>query len=72
MKILFISTTGLGHSIKFSFSPEKQTKTAIHHISRLKDRNHMITSVETENALSSSNMERLGMVGTHLIILKVL
>jgi hypothetical protein len=28
MKILFISTTGLGHSIKFSFSPEKQTKTA--------------------------------------------
>ena len=49
----------------------------IHHINRLKNKNHMIISIDAEKAFNKiqhlfmfKTLEKLGIVGTHLNIIK--
>ena len=61
------------------FSPRMQQINVIHHINKLKDKNHMIISIDAEKAFDKIQhsfmikiLQKVGIEGTYLNIIKTI
>ena len=77
-KIVYHHQTGFIPRMQGRFNIHKSVN-VIHHVNRLKDKNHMVISIDAEKAFEKIQhsfmlkmLEKIGIVGTYLNILKAI
>ena len=70
---------GLFQECKGFFNIHKSINTVIHHINKLKDKNHMIISIDAEKAFNKiqhpfmiKTLQKMGIEGTYLNLVKAI